>query len=185
VLNLPSTESLQTLLDQVQETRKLQKALKATVARNYMIIKQLKGLTSTTAYPSADINTKPGPLAFLTHNNSAAQLGLSSTINDGTSEEKATPLTTNVSFALSQLPALQDLLAQLHPALEELDKSADSPATEADIAKERRHYVETQSRRAMERQGISTGNQTSESLGRIASSEELAALEELADVMND
>jgi len=168
----------------VQETRKLQKALKATISRNSAVIEQLKSLTAIRVDPS-DLQTKPGPLAFLAHSHSATQLGLSSSIGGPVSDEKGAPLSTNVSFALSQLPALQNLLNQLRPVLGELNMSADLPATEADIAKERRHYLETQSRRTMERQGISTGNQTTELLGRIPSTDELAALEDMVDAIND
>jgi kinetochore protein Mis12/MTW1 len=182
---LPTTESLQQLLEQLQETRKLQKALKTTISRNSAVIEKLKSLTATQVDPSSDLQTMPGPLAFLAHSHSASHLGLSSSIGGFVSEKKAIPLSTNVSFALSQLPALQTLLNQLRPILGELSVSADLPAMEADIAKERRYYLETQSRLAMERQGISTGNQTSELLGRIPSTDELAALEEMVDAIND
>jgi kinetochore protein Mis12/MTW1 len=179
VENLPTTDSLEQMLLQVLETRKLQKVLKAAVAKNSAVIAQLKGLTAST------IQGNPSPLAFLTQGSSAAQLGLASSMGGSVSEEKANPVSTNVSFALSHLSALQQLLTELRPTLGDLDQTANAPVVEPDVAKERRHYVETQSRRAMERQGIATGNQTAESFGRIASSEELAALEGLVDGMKD
>jgi kinetochore protein Mis12/MTW1 len=163
------------LLHQVQETRKLQRALKATMAKNEAILDQLKNLTTI------DGPNGPGPLAFLLHGGAASKLGISANIVDANSG----PLTTNVSFALSQLPALQELLAQLRPNVPSLDQSANAPATEGALAKERRIYVESQSRRAMERQGLAPGIDASETLGRIVTTEELASLENMVQDVDD
>jgi len=138
----------------------------------------------TAATDALSLNTQPGALSFLAHNKSASQLGFPSTSGTST-ENKASPLTTNVAFALSQLPALQNLLAELRPQLDTLNGIADIPATEDNLAKERRHYVETQSRRAMERQGLVIGTQTSDAIGKIPTAEELAAMEGMIDNMDD
>lgn len=146
------------------------------------MIDQLRDLSSKTDRVSLD--TQLGALSFLAHNKSASQLGFPSTSGTST-ENRASPLTTNVAFALSQLPALRSLLAQLRPQLHTLNGIADIPATEDDLAKERRHYVETQSRRAMERQGLAIGSQTSDAIGKIPTAEELTALEDMVDNMDE
>jgi kinetochore protein Mis12/MTW1 len=185
VESLPTMNELQQLLDRLHETRKLNRELSKTVAKNDIVIQQLKSLITAGNGRPRHSQDNPGPLAFLAHSSAAAKLGLSSSLDQPLSDEKSSSLSTNVSFALSQLPALQSLLRELRPTLNELNKSADSPAVEPDVAKERRRYVETQSRRALERQGISTGTDTAEALGRIATSDELTSLEALVDGSDD
>jgi kinetochore protein Mis12/MTW1 len=90
------------------------------------------------------------------------------------------PLETNTSFALSQLPALRAALAELRPRLAALEASSTKPAPESDAARERRLYVETQSRKASERQGMGVGDSSADSLGRAVAPEELASLEHIA-----
>jgi kinetochore protein Mis12/MTW1 len=97
----------------------------------------------------------------------------------------AGPLETNTSFALSQLPALRELLDELRPRLTALEASSTTPAPESDAARERRLYVETQSRKASERQGMSAGDSAGESSGRAVIPEELAALEDLVDSLKE
>jgi len=155
------------------------------VAKNDIVIRQLRGLITASTSLTPHSQNSSGQLAFLAHSSAAAKLGLSKSFDEPLSDEKATSLSTNVSFALSQLPALQSLLAELRPTLDELNRSANSPATEPDLAKERRRYVETQSHRALERQGLSAGTDTGESLGRIATSDELASIEALVEGSDD
>lgn len=121
-----------------------------------------------------------GPFAFLSNSHASEQLGLG---KGSIQESQAGPLETNVSFALSQLPALRELVAELRPQLANLSTLAEKPVADGDIARARREYVESQSRKAVERQGLGVDNGTLDSLGRVVTAEELAALEEMADEM--
>jgi kinetochore protein Mis12/MTW1 len=170
-------EELQTLRQKVQETRKLKNMLQATVQRNDETLKQLKALASPV---KSEKQKSAGQLSFLASGSSATQLGITYPPAP-LAEGELGPLSTNVSFALAQLPALKQLLAELKPQLTSLSKSSTVPAAEGDIARERRYFVETQSLKAMERQGLTTGTGSAESLGRVVSVDEMTALEALVD----
>jgi kinetochore protein Mis12/MTW1 len=132
--------------------------------------------------PQTEGQAQPGALSFLTAGTAASQLTIG---QSGASETGAGPLETNVSFALSQVSALRELLAELRPRLAGLAQDTNLPAQEDDVAKERRAYIEVQSRRALERQGMATDAGALESLGRLVTADELAALEALADNTNN
>lgn len=115
----------------MNETRKLNRSLKQEHARNEAVISQLKSILSTvetakSGEEEADVKAqadkgnaaRPGlDLSFLTSSPAARQLqvGVAADANS-----KHTPLTTNTTFILSQLPALQATLRQLRPRLETL-----------------------------------------------------------------
>jgi kinetochore protein Mis12/MTW1 len=170
-------EKLQMLRQRVRETRKLRTSLQATAAKNEAIIKQLKSLVNPV---KAEGQKSAGSLSFLTNGSSASQLGVAYPPAP-VSDNNLGPLSTNTSFAISQLPALKELLAELKPALTSLTKTASYPASEADAARERRKFIETQSLRAMERQGLSSGTGSAEGLGRVVGMDEMMALESLVD----
>ncbi len=102
------------------------------------------------------------PFAFLTHTQSAQALGVqplpSSSTGTATTESR-TPLTTHTSFTASQLPYLRQLLATLKPhlATAALPKNTSGKAGEKDeLTRERKAYVESQSKRILERRGVDT-----------------------------
>jgi kinetochore protein Mis12/MTW1 len=164
------------LRQRFRETKKLQKALEATVARNNAVLSAIKSLTA----PAVDGHSQAGPFAFLSNTYAAEQLGVGNATNGGA---EAGPLETNVSFALSQLPALRELVAELRPQLGELSGMTDQPVADGAVARSRREYVESQSRRAVERQGLGVDNGALDTLGKVVTADELAALEAMADDM--
>ncbi|KAE8350877.1 Mis12 protein-domain-containing protein [Aspergillus coremiiformis] len=159
----PSPETILGLRKRLQETKRLNRALKQESARNDAIISQLRSILSTvrgadgaaSAKQEGDTETpalsgrKDLDLSFLTESPAAKQLRVGAAIGSSTEH---TPLTTNTTFILSQLPALQALLKQLRPKLATLPKSADT--TEADTKPdERKEYIESRIRLHLERTG--------------------------------
>jgi hypothetical protein len=63
--------------------------------------------------------------------------------------------------------------------LADLANTTDQAASEGEAARQRREYVEAQSKRAVERQGMATDNGALDSLGRVVTADELASLEAL------
>ena len=152
-----------------------------------MLIDQLRSLAKPNTFESNGDKAQfgaAGALSFLTHGNSAGQLGMVHSARSDSMDTGAGPLETNTSFALSQLPALRTALAELRPRLAALEASSTTPAPESNAARERRLYVETQSRKASERQGMGVGDSSADSLGRAVAPEELASLEIIAGGIN-
>lgn len=119
--------------------------------------------------------TKPPLFAFLHENPSAKALGVGSASHAS--------LTTNVNFALSQLPALRSLLANLGSKLHTLPSAARKVDWDS-AREERKLYIETQTRRHLERTGglalDEQGRVKSEEwtgVGRRIQAEEVAAME--------
>ncbi|PIG84740.1 Mis12 domain protein [Aspergillus arachidicola] len=159
----PTPDTIVALRKKLQETKKLNRALKQETARNDAVISQLRSILSTvkgadgatSAKQEGDSETPALPmnkdldLSFLTESPAAKQLRVGAAVGSNT---KHTPLTTNTTFILSQLPALQALLKQLRPKLATLPKSAD--ATEADSKRDqRKEYIESRIRLHLERTG--------------------------------
>lgn len=133
--------------------------MKQEYDRNEAVISQLKSILSTVeAAKSAEgegdtksqtANRPDLDLSFLTSSPAAHQLRVGVTAG---SNAKHTPITTNTTFILSQLPALQAILRKLRPKLASLPKSADE--MELDHKKdERREYIESRIRLHLERTG--------------------------------
>ena len=184
----PTPESINLQRQKLRETRKLNRSLKQESARNEAVIAQLKSMLSQGGPDS----TKPGDekphgsqdrglsnFSFLSSTPAAKQ------INVGDGNVSHTPLTTNTTFILSQLPALRAMLAQLSPKLATL------PASAADIARdskreERRRYIESRTRIHLERTGeLSTKGSNGFVKGRKIDSEEAQALEGVMDMLTD
>lgn len=161
--NAPTPETITALRKKLQETKKLNRALKQESVRNDAIISQLRSVLSTvkgtdgvtSAKQEGDAEAPAIPankdldLSFLTESPAAQQLRVGAATGSNT---KHTPLTTNTTFILSQLPALQALLKHLRPKLATLPKSADM--TEADTKRdERKEYIESRIRLHLERTG--------------------------------
>lgn len=131
--------------------------------------------------PSRQPQDTTGAFNFLTNTPSAQSLGIAP-ITSTTSSSKTinTPLETNTSFTLAQLPALKALLNDLRPKLAEL--GGDAAVKESELAKERRTYIENQTRKVLEKRGVEIGDEAVE-VGRKVPPEELAALEGIVDGM--
>ncbi|KAA8651425.1 MIND complex subunit MTW1 [Aspergillus tanneri] len=157
----PTPETVQAQRKKLQETKKLNRALKMECARNEAIISQLRSILSTvrsadtTAAKSEDEAEAPVPsgsrdldLSFLTSSPAAQKLrvGVAAGFN-----AKHTPITTNTTFILSQIPALKGMLTQLRPKLVTLPKSVDTEKESR--ADERRDYIESRIRLHLERAG--------------------------------
>ncbi|KAG9191589.1 hypothetical protein G6011_10323 [Alternaria panax] len=119
------------------------------------------------------------PFAFLTHTPAAQSLGVqallqqsntntSSNRENKSNDQKSTPLTTHATFTTSQIPHLRQLLASLKPHLADIalpTNTTSSPHTtnsqsqakeQEELSRERKVYVESQSKRILERRGVDT-----------------------------
>ncbi|TID17973.1 Mis12-domain-containing protein [Venturia nashicola] len=184
---VPTPESIQQLRRKVQETRKLHAALEKTAKRNEATLSQLRSLINpSSAVVKAEQHSSPsrdttGTFSFLTNTPSAQSLGIAPiTSSASPSKTISTPLETNTSFTLTQLPALKALLNDLRPKLAEL--GGDAAVKESEQAKERRIYIENQTRKVLEKRGVEIGDEAVE-MGRRVPPEELAALEGIVEGM--
>lgn len=185
----PTLESINLQRRKLQETRKLQRSLKQESARNEAVIAQLKSMLSQAGSgPPKSGDEKPQQtqgqdlpnLSFLSSTPAAKQIN----VGDGTVASH-TPLTTNTTFILSQLPALRAMLAQLRPRLATLPKSADDMDRDSK-REERRKYIESRTRIHLERTGeLSTGNANGFVKGRKIDSQEAQALEGVMGMLTD
>ncbi|KAH0039405.1 hypothetical protein KCU78_g1303, partial [Aureobasidium melanogenum] len=183
--NAPTPESVSRLRRKVQETEKLQSALRAEAAQNEALLAQLRPLTS--APPVAQSSFKPdqdtpqqaqnASFSFLTNSPSARALGVGS-------ERHANSLAQNTSFVYSQIPALREIVSTLRSHLATLP--AKNMAATVDQSTEARHaYIESQTRRALDRAGVDAApTPDTESLGRRMGGEETRALETIVAAMN-
>ncbi|KAI5201867.1 hypothetical protein E4T39_05038 [Aureobasidium subglaciale] len=182
--NAPTPESVQRLRRKVQETEKLQSALRAEAAQNEALLAQLRPLVS--APPAAPNSFKPDQdtpqqshtpsFSFLTNAPSAATLGVGS-------EKHANSLAQNTSFVYSQIPALREIVTALRSHLATLP--AKNMAATIHQSTEARHaYIESQTRRALGRVGVDvTAAPDAELLGRRVGGEEARALEGIVAAM--
>lgn len=161
----------------VQETAKLNAMLKAEEARNQAVIAQLQSLVggrpSTTSQqaPGADAAaSSPSPFSFLTtspHTSTTTQ-----------------PLSQNLQYAIAQLPALRELLAQLKTSISSLPAARQVRLDENSMEAKRRGYINAQSRRAMEKRGVDVGEHSSDvGRGRRVAAEEVQGLESVVQAM--
>jgi hypothetical protein len=191
----------------VREARRLNRALKTEAARADAAARRVRTLVEPAPHSSSADGDNAGALAFLTTGPGAEQLGITPLAARDEDDDDAAnaqdgaapgPLATNASFALSQLPALRELLRRLRPRLEALgdggggtdgggDAAEAPPADESAVARERRLYVEAQATRAVRRRLHGgpldgDGDASGQGPGRGAVSlGELAALEALVE----
>ena len=195
--NALTPEALFALRKKLTETRRLNALLVQEQARNALLVERLrktlqpapqhqKPRSSTASEADAAPPPDVAPLAFLTHNKAAQGLGVqplpaqnSSTTSTSASESR-TPLTTHAAFTTSHLPYLKAQLADLKSklgaaALAQDKKDADA---EGERGAERRAYIESQSRRILEKRGVDTrdGVEGNFEAQRVRG-EEIAALE--------
>ncbi|KAI4682745.1 uncharacterized protein J4E84_007209 [Alternaria hordeiaustralica] len=154
------------------------------------------------------------PFAFLTHAPAAKDIGIQSlphthtnavknTEKNGHGDTKPTPLTTHTTFTTTQLPYLRQLLASLKPHLANtaLPSNTSSPPSystsnaqqqqpqskdKEELTRERKIYVESQSKRVLERRGVDTkdGVEGVWEGGSRVGSEEVRGLEGLVEAMD-
>ncbi|OAL44350.1 hypothetical protein IQ07DRAFT_636392, partial [Pyrenochaeta sp. DS3sAY3a] len=172
-------ESLYALRRKLIETQKLNAALISEKKRNEAQIAKLRSLLQPSAAPKREPRSSTSPskasqqagkengentFAFLTHTPAAQALGVQALPRapSGPSKpapESHTPLTTHTTFTTSQLPYLRQLLATLKPHLPTtaLPTNTSGKAGEKEeVTRERKAYVESQSKRILERRGVDT-----------------------------
>ncbi|KAI4673599.1 uncharacterized protein J4E88_008655 [Alternaria novae-zelandiae] len=208
-------EALYTLRRKLIETQKLNAALLAEKTRNETQIARLRALLTPSTLPkresltsTAGDNEQEGqaaPFAFLTHAPAAKEIGIQSLPHtngeknleknsNGDTKPTHTPLTTHTTFTTTQLPYLRQLLASLKPHLANtaLPSNASSPHTHVqpkdkeELTRERKIYVESQSKRVLERRGVDTkdGVEGVWEGGSRVGSEEVRGLEGLVEAMD-
>lgn len=131
--NGPTPEEAQLQRRKLHETAKLNALLKAEEARNEAVLTQLR----TQLGISGDAATSP--FGFLAP---SVQTSRESTVHQ------------NIQYALSQLPALRQLIAQLKDALKTLPAARNATVDPESVEAKRTDYVQSRSRRALERRGI-------------------------------
>jgi kinetochore protein Mis12/MTW1 len=165
--NVPSPEEVQLLRRKLNETAKLNTMLKAEEAKNAAILAQLTSLSG--AEPTQQEGDETGsPFAFL---NSSAQTANSQ------------QLTQDAQYAVNQIPALRRLLAQLKDAMQTIPSTRQIRLDDEDsIEGRRRRYLQTQSRRALERKGIDAEASAGASIatGRKMGRDEMEGIEAVA-----
>jgi kinetochore protein Mis12/MTW1 len=124
----------------------------------------------------SETTTRTTPdFSFLTLDPGAKQLRVG--------ENSDTPLTTNTTFILSQLPALRATLKYLRPKLSTLPKSAEDMDLDS-IRDERREYIESRIRMHLERAGeVPMGDGHGIIAGRRIGGTEAQALETVASLL--
>lgn len=177
----PTPESVHMLRRKVTESQRLRRYLLAEASRNEAVIEQLKGLITGGRAREVPRLSKPSErdLSFLTSSASAKALNISAT---GFSQQ---PITTNTRFALSQLPALRSLLADLRPRLAELQTSATRvESVREERMEERREYIEQRARLHLQRHGEGNLLNNLPIAGKRVEPEEIEALEKVADMLD-
>lgn len=190
----PTVEMILALRQKLQETKKLNRALKQESVRNEVMISQLKTILSAAQTTDSANDTKgegeptAAParkmdldLSFLTSSAAAQKLRVGVTTGSNTQH---TPLTTNTTFILSQLPALQALLKELRPKLATLPRSKIANDTESK-SDERREYIESRIKLHLERSGqLPVGNDGNPTVaGRKMDISEAQALEAVTGML--
>ena len=163
--NAPTAESVQLLRRKLAATRTLSKALNQEQARNEAILQQLRALSNKDA---------DGNFAFFTESAGAKKLKL------GTNGQA---LTTNTTFAMSQLPALKTLLAELRPRLASLKEAGSGiSGAKEENKQERREYIEQRTKTHIERNGGGVADNATVLPGKPMDTDEIQALEKVAQI---
>ena len=168
--NTPSPEELQLQRRKLQETMKLNAMLKAEEARNAAMLSQLHTMLGSGDEPELSSDS---PFAFLASSPHASK------------NAQSQPLTQNVQYAVTQLPLLRELLAQLKSSLQSMPKSRDRLEDPESVEAKRRQYIDTQSRRALQRRGVDPDGTAGRegTLGRRIGREEVEGMEAVAQAL--
>lgn len=167
----PKPEEVQLQRRKLQETMKLNAMLRAEKARNAAVLDQLHTLLGAKSESAGEEQTAAeSPFAFL---------GASSSSPSGQ------PMTQNVKYALTHLPALRGLLAQLKDSLQTLPNTRHQQEDEDSREATRRRYLTSQSQRAMERRGIETDTaaKTAAVAGRKVQRDEVEGMEAVVQAL--
>ena len=144
--------------------RTISRSLMQEQARNEAILQQLRTLSNDTQ----------GSMAFLTESAASKTLNVSA---------NSQALTTNTTFAMSQLPALKALLAELRPRLASLkDASVGINSAKDENRFERREYIEQRTRPHIERNGGAMAENAAAMPGMPLDADEIQALEKVAHI---
>jgi kinetochore protein Mis12/MTW1 len=178
----PTPESISLQRKKLQETRKLQQALRRESAQNEAVITQLRIILST----AQEANTKQTD----NQNTTAASLGLPSLgfLTSGPAADilrvgQNQSLTTNTDFVLSQLPALHTMTEKLREQLRSLPNTAPEGQDKRD---ERQDYIDSRIRVHLERSGQPAfGDGNTVIPGRKIASTEAKALESVGNMLNE
>lgn len=162
------------------ESQRLQSYLHTEASRNEAIIAQLKSLLiqsdGEAVQPS---QPSEHDFSFLTSTTSAKALNVS------TSSSAQQPVTTNTKFALSQLPALRALLADLRPRLASLQTSSTGiDGVRAERREERREYIEQRAKMHLRRHAEGSSINNPSVAGKRVEPEEVEALEKVANMFD-
>ena len=177
--NVPTAESVQLLRRKVAASQTVTSKLLAEAARNEAIIAQLKALTQGASLQNPPTAPTPaqGTPSFSFLNNSPN----SKTLNISTEKASQQSLTTNLTFTLSQLPALRAILAELRPRLSTLHSGENHVSGARDEQRQERvDYIEQRTRQHLERNGMADVDSASLVNSKLVDKEEMEALERVA-----
>lgn len=165
--NAPTSETIQMQRRKLAASRLVSRQLMQEQARNDAVLKQLRALSN----PEAS-----GNLAFLTQSAGARAMNVSA---------DSRSLTTNATFATSQLPALKALLAELRPKLSSLKELGTGLSTaKAELQQERRDYIEQRTRAHVDRYGGATTDDAAALPAQPLDADEIQAMEKVAQILN-
>jgi kinetochore protein Mis12/MTW1 len=165
--NSPTPEQIQLQRRKLNETQKLNTMLKAEEARNEAVLEQLRSL----AGPSD--GESESQLAFLTSSQRTPKNSNGQLLNQ------------NVQYALTQLPALRQHIAQLKQSLQTPLNTRRARDDEDSIESKRNNYINYHSRRALDRKGIEPENAASVAagIGRRVGREEVEGIEAVVQAL--
>ena len=149
----------------VSAAQTVSRALDKEYERNEAVLAQLRSITGTKSSQTTQQAHLPN-LSFL------------STSNTGSGQQ---PLTAETNFAMSQLPALRSIVAELRPKLAQLHASKFTNNSAKDERREdRRDYIEQRTRAHLEKHGLHNGDDAMSLTGRNIDLDEIDALEKVA-----
>ena len=191
--NTLTPETLLALRKKLVETKRLHTLLSREEQSNAKQIARLRSMlqpppavnprSSTASEQDPGVSQDVAPLAFLTHNKAAQALGVqplpaqTTSTNTAGAPQSRTPLATHTTFTVSQLPYLKQQLAELKSKLGSTAFARGKGEGE-ERANERRAYIESQSRRILEKRGVDTKDGVEGNFeGQRTRVEEIGALE--------
>ncbi|KAL2400421.1 hypothetical protein ABEF95_011210 [Exophiala dermatitidis] len=174
--NAPTAEGVQLLRRKLAASRAVSRSLLEEHTRNEALLQQLRAIVGQDKE-----NANTPDLSFLT--NGALTQNLKTTPN---SDQQ--PLTINTNFAVSQLPALRALLAELRPKLAALQNSRNAGAAidsaKDELREERRGYIEQRTRSHLERHGEKLEENATVVAGKQVDPDEVRAVEKVASMFD-
>lgn len=177
-------EQLIVLRREVHETRRLNNALQAESHRNAAIISQLRALLHPPAEPTNGGPASSTSLSFLVADPAAQNLK----VDFSTTSTSAQPLHTSIAQTTNQVAELRRLHELLRSKAGQLNAPRQGEDTE-----ERRQYIESQTKRRLEQDGIdvesgeglSRGGFHAAALGRGVGNDEVRAIEQVVGLMGE